>query len=438
MPVEKNRSKGMGYLSGFVQVWKLWRHCCCRYGFSPLIVAPIVTASCLLDLYSSYDCEFITVEIGFTPSNPSWNHSKATLGLFQYQSGFVEDSKDILSLEVLTEGCRIYPEDFESVFIEGDRTWQVGRIMSFISGGSSIIAALTAWLMVILPLPACFFWPGVLLPSLLVAFLCQGSKFLFLDTAICQSSLWFPTGTESLPQRARSCSLGKTSYFSIAAGISLFLSLFLVCLTSPRKRKLNEDYGNLSSAMGIVENTSLEEDHAQDCNINKCSRRPTKSISTMEKQVEQDLSSFDDEASLFDSTGDRHRDLFAENNSKCISESNDKDVEQGSVVIGKDLSSFPNKGPLKPCKANNDDSVSVEAQHENGTKYKHVEENLSHNSETNSKAVTSAIIISQARLSKAELMQSKSYSNTDLIDKCVMELTKSFQTEPHVTKVDDI
>mmetsp|Transcript_29363 Transcript_29363/g.32505 ORF Transcript_29363/g.32505 Transcript_29363/m.32505 type:complete len:156 (+) Transcript_29363:32-499(+) len=143
MPVEKNRSKGMGYLSGFVQVWKLWRHCCCRYGFSPLIVAPIVTASCLLDLYSSYDCEFITVEIGFTPSNPSWNHSKATLGLFQYQSGFVEDSKDILSLEVLTEGCRIYPEDFESVFIEGDRTWQVGRIMSFISGGSSIIAAVS-------------------------------------------------------------------------------------------------------------------------------------------------------------------------------------------------------------------------------------------------------------------------------------------------------
>jgi len=340
------------------------------------------------------------------------------------------------------EGCRQYPEDFEGVFIEGDRTWQVARIMSFISGGSSIIAVLTAWLMVILPLPACFFWPGVLLPSLLVAFLCQGSKFLFLDTAICQSSLWFPTGTDSFPQQARSCSLGKTSYFSIAAGVSLFFSLLLVCLTSPQRRKLDEDYGNTSSfVVGIGDNTSLEEDNVKDHYANKCSRRPAKSIhdrksfNTMEKHIEQEISSFDDEGSFYDCTRDKHKDLYAGNMSKCVSRSHNEDVEQGSRIQGKDISSFPNKGPLKTY--TNDFLSFPKGDPEHEKKGNRIGEGCPVKSETNSKHQTSAMIISQARISKAEMMQSQSYNDTDLIDKCVMDLTKSFQKENFTTEVND-
>jgi hypothetical protein len=129
-----------GGASGLTQVWKLWRHCCCRYGWYPLLVAPIVTASCLLDLYSSLGCEFLNVDVGFIPSNPAWNQSTAALGLFQYHSGM--EGSDVLT-NVFVEGCRRYSNEFESVFVDGDRTWEVTRIMAYISGAGGILATVS-------------------------------------------------------------------------------------------------------------------------------------------------------------------------------------------------------------------------------------------------------------------------------------------------------
>lgn len=140
----KEHIQATNHVSGLTASWKLWRHCCCRYGWYPLIVAPVVTASCLLDLYSSYDCEFINVEVGFTPLNPAWNESKATFGLFQFQSGVFDENKDIRFWEEVVEGCNSYSQDFEVAFVDGDRTWQVTRVMAFISGGSSITAAVSS------------------------------------------------------------------------------------------------------------------------------------------------------------------------------------------------------------------------------------------------------------------------------------------------------
>jgi hypothetical protein len=111
--------------------------------------------------------------------------------------------------------------------------------LSLVSHG---ILQVTSWLFVISPLPAFFFWPGVLLPSLMAAFLAEGSKFLLFDTSICRNTVWFPSGADSLPRVAEQCSLGTTSFFSIAAGACFFVSLLLVCLKAPEKRLLDSDY----------------------------------------------------------------------------------------------------------------------------------------------------------------------------------------------------
>ena len=115
--------------------------------------------------------------------------------------------------------------------------------MAYISGISSIVTTVTAWLFVVSPLPAFLFWPGLLLPSLMASFLAEGSKFLFFDTAICRNTVWFPSGADSLPRTSRECSLGTTGHYSIAAGTIFFIGLILVCLRAPEKRKLEPYYG---------------------------------------------------------------------------------------------------------------------------------------------------------------------------------------------------
>lgn len=77
----------------------------------------------------------------------------------------------------------------------------------------------------------------------MAAFLAEGSKFLLFDTSICRNTVWFPSGTDSLPRVAEECSLGTTSFYCIAAGACFFVSLLLVCLKAPEKRILDSDYG---------------------------------------------------------------------------------------------------------------------------------------------------------------------------------------------------
>ena len=61
-----------------------------------------MTAGCLLSLYSSAGCDFLRVDVGFTPSNEAWTQSTAELGLFYYQTG-VDNIDNIVG--AVTDGC---------------------------------------------------------------------------------------------------------------------------------------------------------------------------------------------------------------------------------------------------------------------------------------------------------------------------------------------
>lgn len=126
--------------SALTVLWKFWRHSCCRFGWIPLLVAPLVTASCLLDVYSSIDCNFMQVNVGFIPSNAAWNQSTATLGLFQFKADGETDLLDDLTVQA----CTPFSTKFKSQFIDGDKTWEVIRIMAYVSGISGSIATVRA------------------------------------------------------------------------------------------------------------------------------------------------------------------------------------------------------------------------------------------------------------------------------------------------------
>ena len=139
--VERKHSFGGKTPSGLMHSWRLWRLCCCRYGWYPLLVAPIITVGCLFSLYSAAGCDFIRVDVGFTPSNTGWNSSTLELGLFRYQSGEEDTNKYYATF---LDGCRPYTEEFLDEFVDDDRTWRVAQIMAYVAAGGSLLATVRA------------------------------------------------------------------------------------------------------------------------------------------------------------------------------------------------------------------------------------------------------------------------------------------------------
>ena len=228
---------------GWIDVWRLWRHCLCRFGWYPLFVAPLVTVACLLDLYSSTGCDFIRMDIGFRPANDVWSDSHAQLGLFSFDGNEMDRNK---WKRAFNNGCRPYTDNFVNVFIEQDQTWHISRIMAYISGIASLVALATAWLLTITPLPASFFWPGVLLPAVVLAMLSGAAKFFFFSAQICSEPFWFMDETSSEAVAAESCEIGESSVFGIASVAAYFFCTILICFRSPQKRILDENFGRRS------------------------------------------------------------------------------------------------------------------------------------------------------------------------------------------------
>jgi len=241
--------------------WGLWRRCCCRLGIYPLAVALVMTAACLLSVYSSTACEFVDLSVGFTPTNAAMNNqSQVLLGLFYYQpvvtlspqrdetastAAAAETDVAVTApyLQLVREGCQPYTTDIESEYMNGDRTWRTARIMALIAAAAAALASLLAWSFCVTACLSSHAWGGILLPLTMIAFIAEGSKFLMFDISLCRNNLWLPTGVDSLPQSAQSCELGETAFFSIAAGALLLLSLSMVCLQSPEYRDLDPNFG---------------------------------------------------------------------------------------------------------------------------------------------------------------------------------------------------
>jgi len=126
--------------SGLTKAWRLWRHCCCRFGIFPLLVAPIVTLGCLLSLYSSTGCKFVELDIGFQPANEGWEGEESPIyfGLFYYYNSSAV--RNLSYQDQLHEGCMSFSDELYSIYIDNDRTFKMTRVMTYISCISSFVA----------------------------------------------------------------------------------------------------------------------------------------------------------------------------------------------------------------------------------------------------------------------------------------------------------
>ena len=107
------------------------------------------------------------------------------------------------------------------------------------------------------PIPASFLFPGLILPSTLVAFLAGGSKFLFFATNICQDEVWFDYDDTRTYHKAQSCTLSTGAYSSIVSTTCYFITLLSICYHIPNKRILDETFG-MSEEEILTKQQSIE------------------------------------------------------------------------------------------------------------------------------------------------------------------------------------
>jgi hypothetical protein len=175
--------------SCFSSKWRFYRNCCCRYGWLPALLAPVLTAALLLSLYSSAGCQFIDLQVGFVPSNAGWNSgSRLDMGLF-----FVHDPAYVDSNQLRQRwlpGCKAYGSTFVEAFMHSDRTWKVSRIMAAIAAGTGGIGFVMSWIMVFFPVPTNCLWPGLMLvqqPTLVADWSWLASK----GTELLAGNIWY-------------------------------------------------------------------------------------------------------------------------------------------------------------------------------------------------------------------------------------------------------
>jgi hypothetical protein len=396
--------------------------------------------------------------VGFTPINAAMNQSEFNFGLFYYQpivaavdadaeaaEGVDTATKEESKLKtVLYEGCKAYTSAITEDYVEKDRTWRVARIMALIAGATAGIGSILAWSFVITPLSPNCAWPGILLPIVMIAFIAEGSKFLIFDIALCRSSLWLPSGVDSLPQSAESCELGTSALAGIAAGSLLLVVLLAVCLKVPEYRDLDPDYG-VVYATGAEHDVEAAETAAS-FNNNDGSR--DHDTTQFANDASSKSSSFPDsitEDANTTMTPEQQLQLQA-STSGCYYDDNDQpDLKKVGINKGgsgnlekkrsrdSDTKSFASSG-----RGSSVSTKSTQGPEPGDPPVK--PENRSSTS-TNTGGTASADIknehVSESRLSKVAQMErsaSAQESSNQMIDQFVSDLNTSFQSPPDASK----
>jgi hypothetical protein len=419
--------KSNGSPSSFARCWRFWRNFCCLFGWYPVLVAPVITAGCLLSLYSSAGCDFVSVDIGFTPSNPAYNQSQARLGFFFYKDldgVSLDDQKYDESpiRQAFHGGCYRYSTEFGEDFIDPDRTWKVSRIMAVISLFSSLVASVLSWLMVLTPLPASACWPTVLLPLVMLSFIAEGSKFLIFDIAACSGSVWLPSGVDSQPQSADACLLGSSAIVGVVAGSLFLASLLLVCLHTPDRRTLRSDYGlpSSTSTLGTDHNNNHEDKPGRD------------ESSTGPATVFEHPSNIPEKSSVLDSrppSVGSHRDIESSDGGGRYTD-DDAFTDGGTA----DVRSTHSAGSIPSKSANGDNPTAITEEAVSSLQSSHSQKHGTLSTDLGE--LHSPERISESRLSKVkemELMHASNYysqDQNDVLAKLVSELDQSLGMAP--------
>lgn len=179
--------------------------------FHPIILAPLLTVSLILALFSGLNCDFIVISIGFQPLN-DYVESK-TLSICPLVGEF-------------HEGCYLYSNDFKDAYISNDKNWAYAMIASLASIGSGFLTFTLIWMMFLGGVDH-INCPKTFLEFLICVFsLAECGKLLwFKKIDVCRAKMWVRKAVDGVSiEVANSCEFGK--------GAKLSLSCFLLNISA--------------------------------------------------------------------------------------------------------------------------------------------------------------------------------------------------------------
>ena len=265
-----------------------------------------------------------------------------------------------------------------------------------------------------------------MLPGVMLAFLAEGSKFLFFDTAICHQDLWYPSGADSKPLPAESCQIGKSGYFVIAAGVTYFLSLIMICLKAPELRKLKDDYGEdyadtyMAGAVALNSESTGDDPESQIPNANLTLSGDDNESGNILPAATSMVMSMSNDSSL-ESGGVR----FSKVGSKTVAS---YDATEAFDDVKEDSSMLPNSGS-ESFEATRGEDISTSPftdPREYGRNLSTGDGPVSGPPTPNGKLDSMAFRVVNASNPKTAGLIAGSGDSDELIDKCFTDLAKSF------------
>lgn len=176
----------------------------------PTIRAILMTAALLFSTSSTLGCRYLTVEIGFIPSNVNVTSPTVELGAWSYPPDAVGSQGG---------RCLKYPESFVEEFIDGDGSWKLSRTAGVASIVLGWAAFLISWLLVISRLKPTLPYKTALAFGNVFLFLFEAVKFIFLRTNFCTGEVWGREASTGVivMEKADSCGVSRDGYMSIVA-----------------------------------------------------------------------------------------------------------------------------------------------------------------------------------------------------------------------------
>jgi len=243
-------SRSLGSVPIWVEVKLFFRR---LIFFHPIILAPLLTASFVLALFSTLHCDFIVINIGFDPLN-EYVKSR-TLSLCPLVGEYYG-------------GCYLYSSDFQNEYITNDRNWAFAKIASFTSMGGGFLSFILVWMMFLGAIDHVGHPKSVLELFICVLSLAECGKLLwFKKVDVCKAKMWIRKAVDGVSiEVANSCEFGKGAKLSLwcfLINIVALIILYYVDAYRPydQLHDLEEDLESAMTENGTVDGNDSRMSH---------------------------------------------------------------------------------------------------------------------------------------------------------------------------------